>query len=82
MSYPDLGCFAECLTCELCGDLPREFDPFSLPSDFLDDGVPNWADPNWGPPPDDDGGLFDFDLPEPIGYPTFDPMGVEIRGEF
>ena len=80
MSYPDLGCYGECLTCELCGDLPRDFD---MPPDFLGDGVPNWADPSWGPPPSgDDSGPFDFDLPGIIGYPTFDPMGVEIRGEF
>lgn len=68
MSY-DLGCFAECLECELCesgipnGDddegpepEPPDLDP---PSDFYDrdhdgDGVPDWADPDWGPDPDED----------------------------
>lgn len=96
MSYPDLGCFAECLTCELCDD------PGALDDDDLDlfdfgniydgdadgDGVPDWADPDWGPEPAEQGGMFD-DLPTgiPLGEdwemrPTWDPYGVEFYREF
>lgn len=63
MSYPDLGCFSECLECELCDD---GFDLLDLdiPYDFFDDGIPDWADPNWGPP----------DIPE---SDPFDPWGIQ-----
>lgn len=61
MSY-DLGCFAECLECELCDDWNAEPGaPLpGVPPDFYDhdhdgDGVPDWIDPDWGPDPDDDG---------------------------
>lgn len=81
MSYPDLGCFAECLECDLCEDDKDDIDLFDIPDDFFDDGTPDWLDPDWGPPPDPDDGLdFDFDLP-PV-RPTWDPWGLEWTGEF
>lgn len=65
MSYPDLGCFAECLECELCDDswlngddeldldLDLDFD------DWTDD--PGWWDP--APEGDEDGLFDDFEIP-------------------
>lgn len=55
MSYPDLGCFAECLVCELCDgvDGPGIVPP-AIPDDFYDRMLPDWADPDWGPPPTPD----------------------------
>lgn len=95
MSYPDLGCFAECLTCELCDDtdpFDDDFDPFDFGNiydgDADGDGTPDWADPDWGPEPSEPSGLFD-DVPTgiPLGddvemRPTWDPYGVEFRWEF
>lgn len=103
MSYPDLGCFAECLACELCDDSASDddapggddggFDPFDFgdmyEGDGDGDGVPDWADPDWGPEPSDggEGGLFD-DAPTGIPFgegemrPTWDPYGVEFHWEF
>lgn len=90
MPYPDLGCFAECLDCELC-DEPLEddeLDLFDLGEIYGgDDGIPNWSDPDWGPEPAEDGGLFDdFPTGIPLGEgwelrPTWDPYGLEFHGE-
>jgi hypothetical protein len=96
MSYPSFGCFAECLTCELCeGSWPSgsddDFDPFALGNpydgDADGDGVPDWADPDWGPEPFDESDPFD-DVPTGIPFfggemrPTWDPYGVEFEWEF
>ncbi len=95
MSYPDLGCYAECLECELCDDNPFEnddddIDLFDFDDDF-DPGNP-WDDPDfWDPDPfggEDDGGLFDdFPTGIPLGdteiSPTWDDgPGFEWGGEF
>ncbi len=76
MSYPDLGCFSDCLVCELCGGLP----PLpGLPDNYTFGGVPAWADPGQAPEP-----APAFQLPEPAVYPTlsFDPPGIGIGGRF
>lgn len=93
MSYPDLGCFAECLTCEICngnwGD-DKEID-LDLPDDYdggWDDGGPFDFD-DWAPEPDE-GGLFDdFDVPGvPLpgggeGTPTWnDGPGIDLTWPF
>ena len=55
MSYPDLGCFAECLTCELCetGLGPPSWDPDG--SDLFPSELPD-SDPydlgDWAPEED------------------------------
>ncbi len=64
MSYPDLGCFAECLTCEIC-------NPFWLGAGPMDLGLRDDYDPwsndlfeGWEPAPEDDGDIWgDFELP-------------------
>lgn len=93
MSYPDLGCFAECLTCELCDESAsdEEIDLFDFgdmyEGDADGDGTPDWADPDWGPEPLEDSGAFDdFPTGIPLGEgelrPTWDPYGVEFDWEF
>ncbi|MCX4240481.1 hypothetical protein [Paraliomyxa miuraensis] len=92
MSYPDLGCFSECLQCELCQQLLDEDDDLDLDlrNDYLDDshGTPPWADPDWGPePPEHEGGLDELPTGIPLGQgwelrPTWDPYGLEFYGEF
>lgn len=91
MSYPDLGCFAECLTCELCetDDDPDDSDEIDLdlPDDYYD---PEWDnDSDWytdGPEPYEPE-LPDFPTGVPLGdsvevSPTFDPPGIQVTGEF
>jgi hypothetical protein len=70
MSYPDLGCFAECLTCEIC-------DPNWLGAPPLDLTLPDNYDPwsgdpfaGWEPEPDEEGGLWD----------DFETPGVDLPG--
>ncbi|MCU1432241.1 MAG: hypothetical protein JWP95_1346 [Actinotalea sp.] len=93
MSYPDLGCFAECLTCELCENPPPGlggdgFDVDLFPDDLLPED-PAWDD--FDPPPDSgEGGNWwdDYNLPEGPGVggvditPTWDPWGIEVGGTF
>jgi hypothetical protein len=71
VSYPDLGCFAECLTCELCdspGDIGLEPPVPDLTPDFdaFDSDYPG-EDPfglgSWSPPPDAPGLLDGVELP-------------------
>ena len=64
MSYPDLGCYAECLTCEICDS------NWLLGDDDLDLTVPDDFDfgddifDGWEPDPGEEGGLFDdFEVP-------------------
>ncbi|MEM6448145.1 MAG: hypothetical protein AAF704_16505 [Cyanobacteria bacterium P01_D01_bin.123] len=63
MSYPDLGCFAECLDCELCDDDWSSIDfpdKYSVPSDFFNDLNGGVGDDFWAPTPEvDEGGVFD-----------------------
>jgi hypothetical protein len=95
MSYPDLGCFAECLECELCEnpsstDDDSDFDPFDF-GDLFEPGEP-WDDPGFWDPDDsgdyDDGGLFDdFPTGVPIGDTELSPSwsdgpGLNWSGEF
>lgn len=88
MSYPDFGCFAECLTCELCDPVPPGEDIDLFPDDLLPED-PAWDD--FDPP--DDGGeegnwWDDYDLPEGPGFggldvtPTWDPWGINVGGKF
>jgi hypothetical protein len=89
MSYPDLGCFAECLSCELCGG-DKPINLFPSWDDMDEIFGPDWADPDWGPEPAEN----DFDLDVPTGIegdwgdihweisPTWDPWGFEIKGTF
>ncbi|HHI93809.1 MAG TPA: hypothetical protein ENK04_09930 [Gammaproteobacteria bacterium] len=68
MSYPNLGCFSECLECEVCDDDWLKDDDIDLdvPDDFDDwDDDGGLPDDFWDPAPDDaDGGLFDdFEVP-------------------
>lgn len=91
MSYPDLGCFAECLECEICfmpllgAEPDLSFDQDDYDQAFGDDG-PDLDD--WAPPADDDkGSPFDN---IPTGIPLGDdlilspswPPGVQIKGKF
>jgi hypothetical protein len=82
MSYPDLGCYAECLTCEVCEE---GLDPPDEPPDLFPDEWPDDADPfdlgDWAPsdPPDKP---FDFDLPDIMPMNPFEGIGVTISGEF
>lgn len=97
MSYPDLGCFAECLECELCDDDDTispdddsDFDPFDFGDEF-EPGDP-WDDPGFWDPDDfgdyDDGGLFDdFPTGIPVGDTELSPSwdngpGLNWSGEF
>lgn len=90
MSYPDLGCYAECLTCELCetGFPPPGDEPDLFPSYedlYPDDG--SLPDDFWDPPPDPPDDDVDFPSPSiPVGdydlSPTWDPWGVKLEGEF
>jgi hypothetical protein len=67
MSYPDLGCYAECLECELCDSGLNGLD-LDLDLDDYDFGDGLFDDMDF---PDDDGGWFDdFELP-PV-YPTLE----------
>ena len=59
MSYPDLGCFSECLTCELCGAPPPGSPGWPGPSIF--DVAPDYIDPSWDDDPD---WLLDGDEPQ------------------
>lgn len=60
MSYPNLGCFSECLKCEICdkGLDDDELD-LNLPEDYGD----GWDDDplsDWEPEPEqDEGGMWD-----------------------
>jgi hypothetical protein len=86
MSYPDLGCFAECLTCELCtkdwGTLPNLFpDNYDWNEGMWND----WDD--WAPDPEDGGILDDFPTGIPIpgggeAKPTWNPWGFELEWKF
>jgi len=96
MSYPDLGCFAECLTCELCetGLGPPSWDPDSQDIDLFPDELPD-TDPydlegDWAPKEDDgpydpwweDFGV-DEDGPPYWAAPWFgDAFGVKFGGSF
>lgn len=89
MSYPDLGCYAECLTCEMCVPPvpPGEVDLF--PDDLWGDD-PAYDD--YQPPPEPETGpdewWKDYDLPSGPGvggvdiYPTWNPWGVTVGGKF
>ena len=66
MSYPDLGCFAECLTCEICN--PEWLDSVLNPGDpdqYDDLDIDPFE--GWEPDPggkEEGGGLFDdIDIP-------------------
>jgi len=87
MSFPDLGCYAECLQCPLCTDeeLQALIDSLSEDDSVFDpfpDGVFNPFDnpgPDNGPdifgpdpPPDDSGGI---DLPDFLGKLFDDLVG-------
>ena len=96
MSYPDLGCFAECLTCELCetGLGPPSWDPDAFDVDLFPDSVPDDSDPfdlgDWAPPDEDKGPdnpwWEDYgETPDTYGYPWFpggDGFGAGVGGEF
>jgi hypothetical protein len=83
MSYPDLGCFAECLVCELCEpsppppDLDLDLDDYD--GDFGDDlglgDPPPEEPPNW---------WDDFELPPvyPTGSLTEGGFTVGVGGRF
>lgn len=92
MSYPDLGCYAECLTCELCAEQPEPPEPPDLfPDNLLDDGD-GFLDLDLTPPEPDTGPdewWDDWNLPSggaDVGgieiTPTWDPWGIEIKGTF
>lgn len=84
MSYPDLGCFAECLECEICGDtwMPPSPDGEAAPDlDLGDFDLPDgYFDPDWAPDPLDD---F-YDPPDPYEAPgpfdDFEVPGVDLPG--
>lgn len=89
MSYPDLGCFAECLTCELCEEgLPGlepepdlSFDAEDFDNLFGDDT--DWDD--FGPPPEGpDNWWDDIEVPNPYPWvgPTGDGWGGGIGGKW
>ncbi len=67
MSLLDLGCFSECLCCELCGKPCPPKPDRDLPDDWDDDWEPDddWDDFD-GDPSDDDGDLWDDFEPPPI----------------
>jgi hypothetical protein len=70
VSYPDLGCFAECLACELCEELPPSAPEPDLMPDWgafddlhPEDGGP-FGDGLWAPEPERGGSLLDsYSLP-------------------
>lgn len=69
MSYPDFGCFAECLVCELCDGLDDDDDEgidLGLGDDFDGDddglGLDDWAPPEEPPGPFDDFEIPSLDL--------------------
>jgi hypothetical protein len=84
MSYPDLGCFAECLTCEICEEGLGLPEP---PPDLFPDEWPGDSDPfglgDWEPPAEDDSG-FDFDLPteHDLYIVPMNPFDGTIGGSF
>lgn len=87
MSYPDLGCFAECLTCELCKEglgLPP-YQPDLFPDSLPEDGDPLDLD-GWEPPPDDDdkGLLDDLEAPPLMPWVDLDEgiFGFKYSGTF
>jgi hypothetical protein len=95
MSYPDLGCFAECLTCELCkeGLGPPSWAPDLFGNDLFPDSAPGDPDPyglgDWAPPEErgpDYPWWQDFgsggDLPDYYAYPWLDGFGASFGGEF
>jgi hypothetical protein len=64
VSYPDLGCFAECLTCEVCEDgLGLNPPPDLFPDEWPDSDSDPYGLLDWEPPADDDKPGLDFDLP-------------------
>ena len=72
MSYPDLGCFAECLNCELCEDLEPPADELLPDWDLFDELYP------------DDGGPFgDEDFWAPPGGPSAGGFldGLQLPGQ-
>ena len=77
MSYPDFGCYAECLTCELCdGELPPGLDLDFDMDDYdrvFGDGDLDLDD--WAPPGEDEGGNIFDDLELPDLYPWGGPVG-------
>lgn len=89
MSYPDLGCYAECLTCELCDPSPPPGEPDLFPDDLLgeDPGFDDFEPPE----PADEGPnewWKDLNLPDGPGIggvditPTWNPIGIEVGGSF
>ena len=87
MSYPDLGCFAECLECELCDDAPEDdldldFDWDDYDRVFGDDDGGDWDD--WAPDDgdDDDGGWFDDWDYYPYAYPSGGGWRAGVRGRW
>ena len=84
MSYPDLGCFAECLTCELCetGLGPPSWDPDAFDVDLFPDSLPDDSDPfglnDWAPP----GRIDAADPPVTPWMPGGDGFGVKFGGDF
>lgn len=65
MSYPDLGCFAECLRCELCDQnwLNGDDIDLDLPDDYDDGWNDDFGLGDWEPDPDEGGFWDDFDIP-------------------
>lgn len=66
MSYPDLGCFGECLVCELCTEGGRGLDS-RLPPDWWDSRDPldmgGWSPPAPQEPFDPPSTGVEFDWP-------------------
>ena len=85
MSYPDLGCFAECLTCELCEQALEEnadldFHPPEFPEEpYLPESPDPWA-------PEESPGPWWGSWEPPSVYPTMTfPSGgatVGVGGSF
>lgn len=88
MSYPNLGCFSECLTCELCenGFPPPDSEPKLFP-DYEDYDRLFGDDDLWGPSfePGDDSfewPSLGIDLGDYHISPSFDPWGLKVSGKF
>ena len=94
MSYPDLGCFAECLECELCEQgLDGGEDPDLFPDDLPDTdpfGLDDWNPPEEPQGPDE--WWNDWNVPTggpSVGggmeiNPTYEngAFGIEISGKW
>jgi hypothetical protein len=87
VSYPDLGCFAECLQCEICeselglpGDTPDLF-PDAWPDDDPV-GLSDYAPPN---PPDNPLGNIDIPPSGDIDILPMNPfkgIGITVSGKW